>query len=38
MYGRPWAQAWEKYREKGMQRPKEADLFSFPDGDKAAKP
>ncbi len=38
MYGRPWAQAWEKYREKGMQRPKEVDLFSFPDGDQAARP
>jgi hypothetical protein len=29
MYGRPWAQAWEKYREQGMQRPEEAELFSF---------
>jgi hypothetical protein len=31
IYGRPWAQAWEKYREPGMQRPEAEDLFSFPD-------
>ncbi|HUK03220.1 MAG TPA: hypothetical protein VLW26_13155 [Steroidobacteraceae bacterium] len=30
MYGRPWAQIWEKYFEQGMQRPKEADIFSQP--------
>jgi hypothetical protein len=30
MYGRPWAQIWERYHEQGMQRPVEADLFSFP--------
>jgi hypothetical protein len=30
MYGRPWAQIWERYREQGMQRPAEEDLFSFP--------
>jgi hypothetical protein len=30
MYGRPWAQIWQKYKEQGMQRPQEADLFSFP--------
>lgn len=30
IYGRPWAQIWEKYREPGMLRPKEKDLFSFP--------
>ena len=30
MYGRPWAQIWEKYWEKGMQRPKEKDIFSQP--------
>jgi hypothetical protein len=30
MYGRPWAQIWEKYREPGMHRPAEEDLFSFP--------
>jgi hypothetical protein len=30
MYGRPWAQLWEKYREDGMQRPEaEEDLFTF---------
>ena len=30
MYGRPWAQIWEKYFEKGMERPKEKDIFSVP--------
>ena len=30
MYGRPWAQVWEKHREAGMQRPAEEDIFSFP--------
>jgi hypothetical protein len=34
MYGRPWAQIWERYHEQGMQRPLEKDLFSFPDGAK----
>ena len=29
MYGRPWAQIWEKYWEQGMQRPEEDDLFNF---------
>ena len=30
MYGRPWAQIWEKYWEQGMQRPSvEEDIFSF---------
>ncbi len=29
MYGRPWAQLWEKYWETGMQRPEEEDIFSF---------
>ncbi len=29
IYGRPWAQIWEKYHEQGMQRPKEQDLFDF---------
>ena len=28
MYGRPWAQMWEKYFEQGMERPKEEDIFS----------
>ena len=29
MYGRPWAQIWEEYHEKGMQRPAEKlpDIF-----------
>ncbi|MEP7314100.1 MAG: hypothetical protein ABI859_16070 [Pseudomonadota bacterium] len=30
MYGRPWAQIWEKYHEKGMKRPEEKDIFSYP--------
>jgi hypothetical protein len=29
MYGRPWAQIWEKYWEQGMKKPDEADLFDF---------
>ena len=27
MYGRPWAQIWEKYFEKGMQRPGGESIF-----------
>ena len=30
MFGRPWAQIWEKYFEQGMDKPKEKDPFSFP--------
>ena len=29
MYGRPWAQYWEEYFEKGMQRPTEESIFDF---------
>jgi hypothetical protein len=30
MYGRPWAQFWEKYQEEGMSKPEpETDIFSF---------
>jgi hypothetical protein len=29
MYGRPWAQVWERYHEEGMQRPEREDIFSF---------
>ncbi|HEY8518760.1 MAG TPA: hypothetical protein VIN61_01670 [Gammaproteobacteria bacterium] len=29
IYGRPWAQIWERYHEQGMQRPEEEDIFSF---------
>lgn len=29
MYGRPWAHIWEKYWEKGMQKPKPKDIFNF---------
>jgi hypothetical protein len=30
MYGRPWAQIWEKYWEEGMTRPsQDEDIFSF---------
>lgn len=28
-FGRPWAAIWEQYFEKGMQRPKDAELFDF---------
>jgi hypothetical protein len=30
IFGRPWAQQWEKYHEAGMTRPESEDLFSFP--------
>jgi hypothetical protein len=29
MFGRPWAQIWEQYFEKGMQKPADEDIFSF---------
>ena len=29
MYGRPWAQIWEKYFEQGMQKPQSEDIFTF---------
>lgn len=29
MFGRPWAQIWEQYFEKGMKRPAEESLFDF---------
>jgi len=29
MYGRPWAQIWDKYFEQGMQKPEKDDLFKF---------
>ncbi len=29
MFGRPWAQMWEKYSEDGMEKPKEDDIFTF---------
>ena len=29
LYGRPWARIWEKYLEKGMNRPREDELFKF---------
>jgi hypothetical protein len=29
MYDRPWAQIWEKYSEKGMQRREPEDIFTF---------
>jgi hypothetical protein len=29
IYGRPWAQIWEKYFEAGMKRPEEASIFEF---------
>jgi len=30
IFGRPWAQIWEKYHEHGMKRPEPEDIFSFP--------
>ncbi len=29
MYGRPWAQIWEQYFERDMQKPKAQDIFDF---------
>lgn len=29
MYGRPWAQIWERFFEDGMQRPEEESIFDF---------
>jgi hypothetical protein len=29
MYGRPWAQIWDKYFEQGMQKPEKGDIFKF---------
>jgi hypothetical protein len=29
MYGRPWAQLWEKYYEQGMEKPRDEDIFDF---------
>ena len=29
MYGRPWAEIWEEYFEKGMQKPKGEDIFTY---------
>jgi hypothetical protein len=29
MYGRPWAQIWERYFEDGMQRPERDSIFDF---------
>ena len=37
MYGRPWAQIWEEYHEKGMTKPKAVDLFDFDDKPAPAK-
>jgi hypothetical protein len=31
LYGRPWAQVWERYFETGMQRPEREDIFDFSD-------
>jgi hypothetical protein len=28
-FGRPWASIWEEYFEKGMQRPKDDEIFRF---------
>ena len=29
IYGRPWAQTWRKYWERGMEAPQQDDLFKF---------
>lgn len=29
IYGRPWAQIWERYHEEGMERPERPTLFGF---------
>jgi hypothetical protein len=29
IYGRPWAELWERYFEQGMSRPEEDDIFDF---------
>jgi hypothetical protein len=29
MYGRPWAEIWQRYHEQGMERPASDDIFSF---------
>jgi hypothetical protein len=29
MFGRPWAQIWEKYHEQGLHKPEAAELFNF---------
>jgi hypothetical protein len=29
IYGRPWAEIWERYHEEGMERPEEEDIFDF---------
>jgi hypothetical protein len=29
MYGRPWAQIWERYFEEGMERPEDESMFEF---------
>ena len=34
MYGRPWAQMWEKYHEKNMEKPVNEDLFDFSNNKK----
>ena len=29
MFGRPWAQIWERYFEEGMERPEGESIFEF---------
>jgi hypothetical protein len=29
MFGRPWGHLWEEYYEQGMEKPREADIFTF---------
>ena len=32
IYGRPWAEIYEKYHEQGMKRPQADDIFDFAPG------
>ena len=29
MYGRPWAETWQRYHEQGMTPPSDDDIFDF---------
>jgi len=37
MYGRPWAQIWERYFEQGMKRPEDQSIFDFSDSSPGQK-
>ena len=38
MYGRPWAQIWERYFEQGMKRPQNESIFDFSNSNPANQP